>query len=342
MRRQYKGRSDAMVKSAEGEQGFWPSYADMMSAVALILFFLMLLSYIQNLITGNDLRSTRDVLDETQLTLADTRLTLADTEDRLALTLQEVKDAEDELKRITIDLDEAKLQLAQQQEDLAALDQLLADQRALIGRQEEYMKAASEELLAMRSQMQTIAVLRLSILEQIRDSMVGVMGGDAGKVSIGSNGNIILSEGVLFDWGSSDIKEEAEPALDRLVEVVAKFLSDDENARYVDSIVISGHTDSSGTDQRNRVLSTDRANAVLSYLLDGEEGRLEEYAGYFCAAGYGKTRPVADNGTEEGRAANRRIEISITLRDDTVMEIVESYLDIDLPTAPEASETGAR
>ena len=137
--------------------------------------------HIQNLITGNDLRSTRDVLDETQLTLADTRLTLADTEDRLALTLQEVKDAEDELKRITIDLDEAKLQLAQQQEDLAALDQLLADQRALIGRQEEYMKAASEELLAMRSQMQTIAVLRLSILEQIRDSMVGVMGGDAGK-----------------------------------------------------------------------------------------------------------------------------------------------------------------
>ena len=48
-----------MVRSQEGEQGFWPSYADMMSAVALILFFLMLLSYIQNLITGNNLRSTQ-------------------------------------------------------------------------------------------------------------------------------------------------------------------------------------------------------------------------------------------------------------------------------------------
>ena len=327
MRRQYKGRADALVKSAEGEQGFWPSYADMMSAVALILFFLMLLSYIQNLITGNDLRNTQDVL-------AETRITLTDTEDRLSLTLQEVKDAEDELSRITIDLDEARLLLAEQQEALAALDQLLADQRALIGEQEEYMKAASEELLAMHSRMQTIAVLRLSILEQIRDSMVSVMGGDAGKVSIGPNGNIILSEGVLFDWGSSDIKEDAEPALDRLIEVFAKFLSDDENAKYVDSIVISGHTDSSGTDQRNRELSTERANAVLSYLLDEEDGRLEEYAGYFCAAGYGKTRPVASNDTEEGRAANRRIEISIILRDDTVMEIVESYLDIDLPEMP--------
>ena len=334
MRRRYSGRSDALVKSAEGEQGFWPSYADMMSAVALILFFLMLLSYIQNLITGNNLRSTQETLAETERTLAETRITLSDTEDVLSLTLKEVADAEDDLAKITIDLDEAKLLLAQQQEDLAAQDKLLADQKALIGEQEDYMKAASEELLAMRSQMQTIAVLRLSILEQIRDSMVSVMG-DASKVSIGSNGNIILSEGILFDIGSSKVKEEAAPALDQLIDVFARFLADDENAKYVDSIVISGHTDSSGTDETNRVLSTDRANAVLSYLMDKDEGALDDYAEYFCAAGYGKTRPVADNATAEGRAANRRIEISIILRDDTVMEIVDSYLDIELPAAPE-------
>ena len=303
MRRQYKGRSDALVKSAEGEQGFWPSYADMMSAVALILFFLMLLSYIQNLITGNDLRSTQE-------DLAETRITLADTQDILSLTLREVKDAEDDLAKITIDLDEAKLLLAQQQEDLAAQDKLLADQNALIGEQEEYMKAASEELLAMRSQMQTIAVLRLSILEQIRDSMVSVMGGDASKVSIGNNGNIILSESILFDLNSSAIKDNAAPALDQLIDVFATFLANDENAKYVDSIVISGHTDSSGTDRANRELSTDRANAVLSYLLDHDDGALDNFANYFCAAGYGKTRPVADNDTPEGRAQNRRTTLT--------------------------------
>ena len=327
MRRQYSGRSDALVKSAEGEQGFWPSYADMMSAVALILFFLMLLSYIQNLITGNDLRSTQD-------DLAQTRITLADTQDILSLTLKDVKDAEDSLAKITIDLDEAKLLLAQQQEELAAQDKLLMDQAALIGEQENYMKAASEELLAMRSQMQTIAVLRLSILEQIRDSMIKVMG-DASKVSIGSNGNIILNEGIFFDLGSSAIKKEAAPALNQLIDVFAQFLSDNENAKYVESIVISGHTDSSGTDQTNRKLSTDRANAVLSYLMDRDDGALDDYEQYFCAAGYGKTRPVAINEADEGRAANRRIEISIILRDDTVMEIVDSYLNMELPTPPE-------
>ena len=79
MRRTYRGRSGAFVRSAEGEQGFWPSYADMMSAVALILFFLMLLSYIQNLITGNDLQNTQEVL--------------ADTRAQLELTLTQVDEA---------------------------------------------------------------------------------------------------------------------------------------------------------------------------------------------------------------------------------------------------------
>ena len=330
MRRQYKGRSDAMVRSSDGEQGFWPSYADMMSAVALILFFLMLLAYIQNLITGNNLQSTQDML--------------ADTEATLSLTLKQVSEAEEELQKITLDLDEAKLNLDKQKEDLAAQSKLLADQnrlmadqKAKIGEQERYVRQANEELLAMRSQMQTIAVLRLSILEQIRDSMVKVMG-DASKVSIGENGNIVLSEGILFDVGKFDIKAEAAPALDQLITVFEKFLSDAENTKYVDSIVISGHTDSTGSDENNRALSTDRANAVLNYLMFRGGNRLSKYAEYFCAAGYGETRPVADNDTEEGRAANRRIEISIILKDDTVMDIVENYLSITLPQPDAAGD----
>ena len=329
MRRNYRSRGGVSA-AAEGEQGFWPSYADMMSAVSLILFFLMLLSYIQNLITGNDLQNTQEVLAETRATLD--------------LTLAQVDEAKSDLEKVTIDLAEAKLtldeqkgrleeqnaQLASQKDELAAQDKLLADQKALIGEQEQYLKAANKELLEMRSRMQTIAVLRLSILEQIRDSVVGVMG-DASKVTIGDNGSIVLNEGVFFDVGSSAIKPGARPTLDRLVTVFRTFLADSENAKYVDSIVISGHTDSTGTDEQNRKLSTERANAVLGYLLESGKGELNEYAQYFCAAGYGETRPVADNDTAEGRAQNRRIEISIILRDDTIMDIVESYLKMDVP-----------
>ena len=231
MRRTYAARGAA--RPAEGEQGFWPSYADMMSAVALILFFLMLLSYIQNLITGNDLQNTQEVLAETRQTLSDTRATLD-------LTLAQVEEAVSELDKVTIDLADARLtldeqkgqldeqtaQLAAQKDELAAQDKLLADQKALIGEQEQYMKAANKELLEMRSRMQTIAVLRLSILEQIRDSVVAVMG-DASKVTIGDNGAIVLDEGVLFDFGSSAVKPAAKPTLDRLVEVFKSFLADE-------------------------------------------------------------------------------------------------------------------
>ena len=68
---------------------------------------------------------------------------------------------------------------------------------------------------------------------------------------------------------------------------------------------------------------------MLDYLLS--DGKLSKYSQYFCAAGYGETRPVATNATANGRSANRRIEISIILKDDSIMEIVESYLDLDLP-----------
>ena len=362
MRRQYVGRSDAMVRSAEGEQGFWPSYADMMSAVALILFFLMLLSYISNMITGNNLKNTESQLEETRIQLADREQELSDLEQALIVTMKQVDDAKADLQQLTVNLDEVKLTLAAKEEDLAAQDKLLQDQKALLSEQEqqlssqkqqlssqqeqlssqqqriteqeEYLAAATDELLEMRGQMQTIAVLRLSILEQIRDSVVAVMG-DASKVRIGENGNILLSEGVFFDVGSAAVKTAAVPTLNQLIEVFSQFLADPENVRYVDSIVISGHTDSTGSDDTNRTLSTQRANAVLGYLLENGGGKLQQYASYFCAAGYGETRPVATNDTEEGRAQNRRIEISIILKDDSIMDIVDTYLNIDLPAEAE-------
>ena len=304
-----RGAGSYKRSESGGEQGFWPSYADMMSAVALILFFLMLLSDIQNLVTGNDLQNTQEVL--------------AQTKEQVLLAEDQLAGLTDELKKKQDQLEEYAVQIVQQKEEMEAQDKL-------IGQQEAYLSAANDELTRMRNQMQTIAVLRLSILEQIRESIVEVMG-DASKVSIGDNGNIILSDSVLFDLGSSEIKEDSAGVLGELIDVFYQFLSDEENARYVDSIVISGHTDITGTAETNRQLSTDRANSVLQYLLTGKGAKLDGYAEYFCAAGYGATRPVASNDTAEGQAANRRIEISMILKDESVLEIVEQYLAMEVP-----------
>ncbi len=343
MRRRSR-RSDSLTETAQGEQGFWPSYADMMSAVALILFFLMLLSYIQNLITGNTLKTTEDELSSTRLSLSETLDTLFSTQetldttkedlyatqDQLAETQQNVDAAQAQLAAIEDELEASRLALETQSQQLHDQDAKLSAQAQLIAEQEAYVRAAGEELTAMRSQMQTIAVLRLSILEKIRDAMVEVMG-DGSRVSIGDNGSILLDESILFDTGSSSIKNEAGPALDQLITVFTQFLANEENTRYVDTIVIAGHTDSTDSDARNRRLSTDRANSVLDYLMSHAGGALNRYASYFSAAGYGESRPVATNDTAQGRAANRRIEISIILRDDSIMDIVDQYLELEVP-----------
>lgn len=309
-------RSGAMTRNAEGEQGFWPSFADMMSAIALILFFLMLLAYIQNIMTGNQLKNAQTEM-----------LTM---QSNLNATLQQVEDAKGELALLQGDLETARASIAADREALAQYEQTIAANTQTINEQMAYITATNTELTQIRSQMQTIALLRLSTLEKIKASIESVLGGGA-SVRIGDNGNIILNEGLFFDYNSDQIKAGSETVLDKLSEAFRQFLSQPGNADYVDSIVISGHTDNTGDAEYNRDLSTRRANAVLNYLLLHENGALQPYAKYFCSAGYGVTRPIAANTTEAGRGANRRIEISIILRDETVLQIVDSYLQNTQP-----------
>ncbi|EPP0956022.1 OmpA family protein [Cronobacter dublinensis] len=72
-------------------------------------------------------------------------------------------------------------------------------------------------------------------------------------------------------------------------------------------IVVTGHTDSTGDEQSNQVLSLKRAESVRDWMRD--TGDVPESC--FAVQGYGESRPVATNDTAEGRALNRRVEISL-------------------------------
>jgi outer membrane protein OmpA-like peptidoglycan-associated protein len=72
-------------------------------------------------------------------------------------------------------------------------------------------------------------------------------------------------------------------------------------------IEVSGHTDAMGKDSDNQQLSDDRARAVKEYVVT--IGGVD--AGRITARGYGETRPLATNDTDEGRAKNRRVEFTI-------------------------------
>ncbi len=111
-------------------------------------------------------------------------------------------------------------------------------------------------------------------------------------------GSTATVNNLFFDLGKAILKPESEPELKRIQQVMK------ENMALV--IEISGHTDNTGSDEINNKLSLERANAVKDYLLNGniDSSRIR-------TKGYGKSKPKADNSTEEGRQINRRVEIEI-------------------------------
>ena len=109
---------------------------------------------------------------------------------------------------------------------------------------------------------------------------------------------IVESNKLTFDPGSTNLSAEVYPTIRQLAVVL-------ENCTHA-RIEIGGHTDNQGREEMNLALSTRRARAVLDALL--AEGVLTQN---FVAVGYGESEPIADNGTEEGRDRNRRIEFRL-------------------------------
>jgi outer membrane protein OmpA-like peptidoglycan-associated protein len=110
---------------------------------------------------------------------------------------------------------------------------------------------------------------------------------------------IALDSAVLFDTGSAVLKTEARKTLHEAAERVKKF---------VDApVAISGHTDNVGDEASNQTLSASRAAAVQAYFVTAGVA-----AARLSVKGYGKTQPIADNATEEGRARNRRVDVVIS------------------------------
>jgi chemotaxis protein MotB len=112
-----------------------------------------------------------------------------------------------------------------------------------------------------------------------------------------------LQGSILFESGSAEVMEGSKELLQKIASILEK---------YKNSIIeIEGHTDnvpiSSAKYENNRELSTERARKVYEYI-DSQGDFIDSN---MKIAGYGESKPVATNSTEEGRARNRRVVIKI-------------------------------
>lgn len=109
---------------------------------------------------------------------------------------------------------------------------------------------------------------------------------------------IIRMYGLAFGTGKSAIAEEYHPLLAKIQQAIRKFPGS--------QVIIEGHTDSQGGDEANQLLSEKRSNAISEYLMAnmGVNPPIMSF-------GYGESRPIANNDTQEGKSKNRRIDIVI-------------------------------
>jgi outer membrane protein OmpA-like peptidoglycan-associated protein len=114
---------------------------------------------------------------------------------------------------------------------------------------------------------------------------------------------IEIKETVYFNTAKASIQSRSFKLLDQ----VAKLLTEHPE---LEKVWIEGHTDSAGKAEANRKLSQRRAEAVRDYLI--KKGVAAER---LVAQGFGPDRPIADNKTAKGRAANRRVEFLTTPRE---------------------------
>jgi OOP family OmpA-OmpF porin len=108
----------------------------------------------------------------------------------------------------------------------------------------------------------------------------------------------IVLHGVNFDFDEATIRPDAAAILQEAARILREEVDVD--------VAVDGHTDAMGTDAYNQRLSERRAQAVADYLK-----RLGIGPSRLRPQGYGESRPVADNDTEEGRAQNRRVELNV-------------------------------
>ncbi len=133
---------------------------------------------------------------------------------------------------------------------------------------------------------------------QERELRERTAGSDVQVIRSGDDLILRMPSGITFATDSATIDPQFRPTLDRVGEVLGQY-----EQTYVD---IYGHTDSTGSDAYNQTLSERRARSVADYLSTHGVRSVR-----IATRGFGKTQPIASNDTEEGRAANRRVEIKL-------------------------------
>jgi chemotaxis protein MotB len=229
-----------------------------------------------------------------------------------------------ELDQTQKDAAEAKRRCDATQAKLDAENTAMKTRLAALGEDLSKLSSTAEEDKKRIAELQKRQEAAEKRAQQFRDMMNKFHDMiSAGKLQVEYRDHLMLvklPDNILFDPGKTEIKAQGKDAIAQ----VTQILSGIEGRKFQ----VAGHTDNipikSGKFKSNWELSTARAVEVVKLMMsDGMDGKR------LSAAGYADERPVGDNATEEGRRANRRIEI-----------VVQPNIE-DLPSLEDATKSAS-
>src|SRR6516162_3027751 len=232
------------------------------------------------------------------LQMAENALTAkADKKDVMSYARQTVQFAEDARALAAQRQDQARIEAEKE----AAAAKARAEAEAKAAEEEAAATKAKAEADALKAKeeaaraeaeraQKAAAALRAQLLDQFNRIL---------ETRDTPRGLVVNMGDVLFDFGKYELRPEAREKLAKLSGIILAHPGLD--------LAVAGHTDNVGSDEVNQKLSDKRAETVRAYLL--QQGLAD---GNVTSRGFGKTTPVADNSTPEGRQKNRRVEIVVS------------------------------
>lgn len=241
-----------------------------------------------------DLNNAQDMAKKSvrkeQITYA--REAVQAAEDARIITIRKKQDEDKQrAQQATADAQQAA-QAAQQAAQQQALERAQAEAQAAQAQAKAAEARAAQEQAEQSAQSATQQTEQMR--EKLKDQLNQVL-----ATRETARGLIVNMSDVLFDTGKYTLKTDAREKLAKVSGILLAY----PNLQ----LQVEGYTDNVGSDDYNQTLSQQRADAVREYL--GSQGVTQTN---ISATGYGKSDPVADNSTSQGRAENRRVQMVVS------------------------------
>ena len=194
--------------------------------------------------------------------------------------------------------------------------------QAVDNRQTKYDKLLIK-LQEQKAKIKSLTGIKLKVIAELKSAL-------GNKINIDKkSGSLRLASNILFDKGSSELKDGAKKELkSNFIEYVNTLISNKNISEYLDKIIIEGHTDSDGGYLYNLELSQKRAFAVMNYLLTLDYIKKNNIETKLVASGRSYLDAIKINNIEN-KDASRRIEVKFRLKNQDAMHEIERILDAD-------------